>query len=172
MDGVLHYVDDVLIYGVTREEHDKRLSLVLKRLVEAGFAISDTKCQFRKHAVVFLGHLLSGEAIQPDPAKVTALLEMKPPTNISEHRGLMGFANFLSQFLPHYSALTEPFRRLQSNKTHFKWTEEQQQAFDLLKSLFARARAWFRSINKHLCLSPLMRLQQASAQFCCSMAGP
>jgi hypothetical protein len=134
-----NYVEDVLIYGVTCKEHDKRLSAVLKRLVEAGFAISDTKGQFRKHSVVFLGHLLSGEAIQPDPAKVTALLEMKPPTNISEHRGLRGFANFLSQFLPHYSALTEPLQRLQSNKTHFKWTEEQQQAFDLLKSLFARA---------------------------------
>ncbi len=74
MDGVLHYVDDVLIYRATREEHNKRLSEVLKCLVTAWFAISDTKCQFGKHAVVFLGHLLSGEAIQPDPENVTALL--------------------------------------------------------------------------------------------------
>jgi hypothetical protein len=138
MDGVLSYVDDVLIHGVTREEHHKRLSEVLKRLVNAGFAISDTKCQFRKHAVVFLGHLLLGETIQPDPAKVAALLDMKPPTHISEHRGLM-FANFLSQFLPHYSALMEPLRRLQSSQTHFPWTDKKQAAFDLMKKLFAKA---------------------------------
>jgi hypothetical protein len=139
MDSVLLYMDDVLIYGATRKEHDKRLNKVLKRLVNAGFAISDTKCQFRKHSVVFLGHLLSGEAIQPDPAKVAALLNMKPPTNISEHCGLMGFANFMSQFLLHYSALMEPLRRLQSAKTHFKWPEDQQTAVDLMKSLFAKA---------------------------------
>jgi hypothetical protein len=51
----------------------------------------------------------------------------------------MGFANFMSQFLPHYSALTEPLRQLQLAKTHFKWTEDQQTAFDLMKSLFAKA---------------------------------
>jgi hypothetical protein len=131
-------VDDVLVYGATLAEHDERLRLVLKRLVAAGFAISDTKCAFRKSAVVFLGHVLSGEAIRPDPEKVKALQEMKPPTNITEHRGLMGFVNFLSQFLPHYSALTEPLRRLQSGKTHFRWTEDQQRSFDMLKHLFSQ----------------------------------
>jgi hypothetical protein len=135
--GVLHYVDDVLVYGATKEEHDERLRLVLFRLREAGFALSETKCHFSKSSVVFLGHQLSGMAITPDPAKVAALQAMRPPTNISEHRGLMGFINFLSQYIPHFSAVTEPLRRLQSTKAHFRWTEDQQQAFDLLKRLFA-----------------------------------
>ncbi len=135
--GVLHYVDDVLVYGATQEEHDARLRLVLHRLREAGFALSETKCHFSKSSVVFLGHQLSGMAITPDPAKVAALQAMRPPTNISEHRGLMGFINFLSQYIPHFSAVTEPLRRLQSTKAHFRWTEDQQQAFDLLKRLFA-----------------------------------
>jgi hypothetical protein len=136
--GVLHYVDDVLVHGATLAEHDERVRIVLRRRVEARFAISDTKCSFCKTAVVFLGHLLSGDAIKPDPAKVSALLKMRPPTNIAEHRGLMGFVNFLSQFLPHYSTLTEPLRRLQSDKTLFRWTEDKQKSFDLLKQLFAR----------------------------------
>jgi hypothetical protein len=106
LPGVLHYVDDVLVYGATLAEHDECLLAVLRRLVAAGFAISGTKCSFCKTYVVFLGHLLSGDAIRPNPSKITALLEMRPPTNISEHRQLMGFVNFLSQFLPHYSALT------------------------------------------------------------------
>jgi hypothetical protein len=86
---------------------------------------------------VFLGRLISGECVQPDPAKVAALQTMLPPTNITEHRGLMGFVNFLAQYLPHFSTLTEPLRRLQSGKTHFWWTEDQQHSFDLLKKLFA-----------------------------------
>ncbi len=138
LPGVVHYVDDVLVYGTTAAEHDQRLRVVLARLRRAGFAISDAKCVFRKPAVVFLGHLVSGDAIKPDPAKVAVLKDMKPPTNITEHRGLMGFVNFLAQYLPHFSTLTEPLRRLQSSKAHFKWTSDQQRAFDLLKDLFAR----------------------------------
>ncbi len=57
--------------------------------------------------MVFIGHFLLGEAIQPDPAKVTTLLDMKPTITISEHQGLMVFVNILSHFLPHYSELTE-----------------------------------------------------------------
>jgi hypothetical protein len=135
--GVLHYVDDVLIYGKTKQEHDARLCVVLTRLHDAGFALSEARCHFAKSAVVFLGHLISGSDIRPDPTKVAALQAMRPPTNISEHRGLMGFINFLSQYLPHFSALTDPLRRLQSGKSHFRWTTDQQQAFDLIKQLFA-----------------------------------
>ncbi len=138
LPGVIHYVDDVLVFGKTMAEHDKRLREVLTRLRRAGFAISDAKCAFRKPAVVFLGHLISGEEIRPDPAKVSVLKSMKPPTNITEHRGLMGFVNFLAQYLPHYSSLTEPLRRLQSSKSHFRWTEDQQKSFELLKDLFAK----------------------------------
>jgi hypothetical protein len=87
---------------------------------------------------LFLGHLVSGSAIQPDPAKILALQAMRPPTNISEHRGLMGFINFLAQYLLHFSALAKPLCRLQSTKAHFRWTEDQQQAFDLIKQLFAQ----------------------------------
>jgi hypothetical protein len=135
--GVIHYVDDVLIYGTTKAEHDQRLRTVLQRLRDAGFALSEAKCQYSQPSVVFLGHLISGTAIRPDPSKVAALQAMRPPTNISEHRGLMGFINFLAQYVPHFSAVTEPLRRLQSTKSHFRWTEDQQQAFDLLKKHFA-----------------------------------
>ncbi len=134
--GVLHYVDDVLIYGATQQEHDARLRQVLARMREAGFVLSETKCHFSKTEVVFLGHLISGTDIKPDPAKIAALQNMQPPTNITEHRGLMGFVNFLSQYVPHFSAVTEPLRRLQSTKSHFRWTADQQQSFELLKQLF------------------------------------
>jgi hypothetical protein len=99
LPGVIHYVDDVLVYGATAAEHEERLRAVLARLRRAGFAISDAKCVFRKPAVVFLGHLVSGEEIRTDPAKVAILNEMRPPTNISEHRGLMGFVNFLAAYI-------------------------------------------------------------------------
>ncbi len=63
LPGVLHYVDDVLVYGATRVEHDQHLHAVLKRIRAAGFAISESKSAFAQSRVVFLGHLISGEAI-------------------------------------------------------------------------------------------------------------
>ncbi len=136
LPGVIHYVDDVLVYGNTAAEHDARLRAVLARITGAGFAVSDTKCVFKRSKVVFLGHEISGEAIRPDPAKVAALDAMRPPTNITEHRGLMGFANFLAQYVPHYSTITEPLRRLQSGRALFRWTSDQQKAFECLKAAF------------------------------------
>jgi hypothetical protein len=106
--GVIHYVDDVLIYGTTKAEHDHRLRTVLQRLRDAGFVLSEAKCQYSQPSVVFLGHQISGSAIRPDPSKVAALQAMRPPTNITEHRGLMGFINFLAQYVPHFSAGRSP----------------------------------------------------------------
>jgi hypothetical protein len=162
-------VDDTLIYGPTLAEHDARLREVLCRLTTAGFAISDTKCQFHQSSVVLLGHQLSGDSIRPDSGKVSALLNMKPPTNITEHQGLMGFANFLAQFLPHYSALTEPLRCLQSSKTHFKWTEDNKTHLTCLKSFLPRLHVLYPLTNMPLCPLQPMLLQQALMQFCCRM---
>jgi hypothetical protein len=139
LPGVLHYVDDILIHGSTADEHDRRLRAVLNRLREAGFGLSDAKCRYKQPSVVFLGHLVSGTEIRPDPAKVVVLQDMLPPKNISEHRGLMGFVNFIARFVPHFSSMTEPLRRLQSDKVHFSWGTDQQQAFELLKEYFAKA---------------------------------
>ncbi len=139
LPGVLHYVDDILIYAATQAEHDRRLQAVLTRLKAAGFGLSEAKCTFCKSLVVFLGHQVSSDKIRPDPAKVAVLQDMKPPTNITEHRGLMGFINFISQYVPHFSTLTEPLRRLQSGKVHISWGADQKRAFDLLRRYFARA---------------------------------
>jgi hypothetical protein len=74
LPGVLHYVDDILIYAATQAEHDRRLQAVLARLKAAGFGLSEAKCTFRRSSVVFLGHQVSGDKIRPDPANKVAVL--------------------------------------------------------------------------------------------------
>jgi hypothetical protein len=95
LPGVIHYIDDILIMAETREEHDRLVALVLQRLATAGFAVNKAESEYRKSTMTFFGHLISGDGIQPDPAKIDALRKMSPPRTMSELQSLMGFSNFL-----------------------------------------------------------------------------
>ena len=84
LEGVQCQMDDVLVFGKDREEHDIRLAAVLKRIQTAGATLNPEKCEFRKTKLKFLGHLKDERGIQADPEKTSAILEMSPPTNIPE----------------------------------------------------------------------------------------
>ena len=93
LPGVLCLMDDIIIYGANREEHDSRLTATLCKLQAAGVTLNVKKCEFRKSEMKFLGHIVSKEGIRADPGKTAALLSMKPPTNVTELRRFMGMAN-------------------------------------------------------------------------------
>ena len=82
--GAVHFVDDVLICGTTQAEHDDRLEIMLTRLQEAGFAINDKKCDICKREVLFLGHLVDGECVRPNPDKIRVLESFPRPSNVEE----------------------------------------------------------------------------------------
>ncbi len=77
MDGVLCLIDDALIFGRDREEHDSRLKEALKQIQRAGVTLNPDKCEFNKTKIVFLGHLISESGIQPDPEKNAAIAKIK-----------------------------------------------------------------------------------------------
>ena len=97
-------MDDVLIFASNQAQHDARLSAVLKRLEAAGVTLNSEKCEFAKHRVKFLGHLIDQEGIQADPDKTSAVLRMEAPSNITELRRFLGMVNQLGKFSPHVSA--------------------------------------------------------------------
>jgi transposase InsO family protein len=133
LPGVIHYIDDILIMAETRAEHDRLVAIVLRRLAEAGFAVNEAKSDFGKSSITFLGHVLSGDGIRPDPSKLEALRDMRAPRSLAELQSLMGFLNFLGRYIPQFATLAEPIRRIQSKKVLYAWGEEQQQAFEAIR---------------------------------------
>ena len=100
LEGVLCHMDDILIFGSNKEEHDLRLSVTLQWLEKAGVTLNPSKCVFATDGVKFLGHIVDKTGVQADLAKTSAILKMKAPTNLSELRQFLGMANQLSKFSP------------------------------------------------------------------------
>ena len=134
IEGVLCLIDDVLVWGKDRTQHDLHLKMVLERLGTAGVTLNPDKCEFFKSKLTFLGHLIDENGIRPDPEKITAIMEMHPPTSITELRRLLGMANQLGQCSPHLSVLTKPLRELLSKRNSWLWTSQHSQTFDKVKS--------------------------------------
>ncbi len=133
LPNVVHYIDDILIYAATREEHDSLVREVIRRLRAVGFAICADKCVFAQPTMTFLGHSVSGTCIKPDPLKLEALTCMQPPTNVAELNSFLGSVNYLARYVPRLAHLAEPLRRLQSSKVEFAWTTEQDAAFRAIR---------------------------------------
>ena len=117
LDGVLCLMDDVLVFGKDRTEHDERLTQVLRKVAATGVTLNPQKCEFGKEQLKFLGHVIDQEGIRADPDKVTAITEMKPPTNVPELCRFMGMANQLGKFSSSLADLTQPLRQLLSKKS-------------------------------------------------------
>jgi transposase InsO family protein len=128
MPGVMHFVDDVLVWGETKEEHDQRLKEVLQRFEASGFVFNPSKCEFGKKEVMFLGHLVDGTRVRPDPHKISAVKKFPIPQCVEDVRRLLGVATYISKFIPRFSAKTAVLRRLLRADMAFEWTQEHTEA--------------------------------------------
>ena len=84
------FIDDILIYSKTPEEHENHLKLVLQRLREQKLYAKFSKCQFWLEEVAFLGHIINSQGVTVDPEKIKAITEWKRPTNVFEIRSFLG----------------------------------------------------------------------------------
>ena len=137
MEGIVCLIDDILVYGRTQDEHDQRLLAVLKKIQDAGLTLNKDKCEFNTTSIKFLGQVVDSEGVKADPAKIRAILELKPPTNVKELRHLLGMANQLSKFSPNLAQETKPLRDLLSKKNQWTWGNPQEIAFTKLKQLLS-----------------------------------
>ena len=120
LDGVVCQIDDVLIFGASQQEHDSRLMIaVLQHIKRAGVTLNAEKCQFSQSKIKLLGHIERG--IQLDPEKISAIVELDPPWNVTELHRFMGMVNQLGKFSPHLAELSEPLRELLSSKRAWVW---------------------------------------------------
>ena len=91
LQGVLCHMDDVLIFGASKEDHDRNLQAVLKRLEAAGATLNPTKCEFHKSSIKILGHVIDKDGIRADPSKLQAIIQMEAPQSVTELRRFMGW---------------------------------------------------------------------------------
>ena len=134
------YLDDVLIYSDTLEEHIDQVNNVLEKLIQAKLPIDIDKCEFHTQSTRYLGLIISNEGIRMDPAKVEAIQEWETPRTVKDVQAFLGFANFYRQFIFKYSKLAAPLTAITRNgpngKPVFSWTPEADEAFQALKHAF------------------------------------
>ena len=136
---VLVYLDDILIFSKTPEEHEKHLDMVLKRLEEHKFYAQLHKCHFALPEVEFLGHMVSKEGIRVDPRKVQIVKDWPVPANISELRSFLGLANYFRRFIHAFSTIARPLHALTRKEAVWHWSTACQSAFELLKEKLTAA---------------------------------
>lgn len=136
---VIVYLDDILIFSNTREEHEEHVRRVLQRLREAKLYAKPSKCEFYKDHTEFLGYLVSIEGISMDPSKVASIVEWPVPQTLKDLRSFLGFANFYRHFIQDYSKKVLPLTNLTKTVgvTKFAWSEEAQRSFEVIKDAFA-----------------------------------
>ena len=106
------YLDDLIVYSVSKEDHLKHIEDVLQRLVKHNLQVKLSKCRFFTTEVAFLGHTVSAAGIAVSQKKVRAIVEMRPPTNVKELRSFLGMANYYRRFVENYSQKVSSLNRL------------------------------------------------------------
>jgi hypothetical protein len=132
---VVVFIDDILIYSKSEEEHAKHLRIVLTRLREHQLYAKFSKCAFWLEEIQFLEHVLSANVIAVDPSKVKDILEWKLSTTVHQVRSFLGLAGYYRRFIPDFSKMVKPITNLVKNDTKFDWSTRCNEAFKQLKLL-------------------------------------
>lgn len=135
--GVAVYMDDIAISAKTRQEHDRLLRLVFERLNNNGFKLRVNKCQFYATEIHYLGFIISKDGIKPNPGKVECVLKYPRPQDQSETQRFLGMLNYYRRFIKNFSHIARPLTKLTPQLAEFKWDNECQEAFDMLKNELA-----------------------------------
>ena len=135
------YIDDVLIYtDDTLEDHRKKVLQVIRKLRDAGLQLDIDKSEFETTSVKYLSFIIEAEeGIKVDPEKVSAIKGWEVPRSVKGVRSFLGFANYYRDFIPRFSHIAMPLTALTKKDAPFRWTDQCQKAFILLKDLLIEA---------------------------------
>jgi hypothetical protein len=132
---VVVFIDDILVYSKSMEEHEEHLRIILQRLQEHQLYAKFSKCEFWIKEVPFLGHVVSPEGIVVDPGKENEVLEWKPPTTMSKVRSFLRLAGYYRRFILNFSKIAKPITELLKKGNKYVWSEACEEAFKHLKKL-------------------------------------
>jgi len=135
----LAYLDDLIIFSNTFEQHVERLQMVFDRLVDADLKLKPSKCLLFQRKVKFLGSIVSGEGTAPDPEKVQAVAEWPHPQNLTEVRAFVALASYYRRHIPCFAEMAKPLHELTRKDVQFHWETRQERAFLRLKEALISA---------------------------------
>ena len=133
--GVTTMMDDVIVWGSTKMEHDTRLRQVLDRTRTINLKLNKDKCEFAVKSLTFIGDVVSEEGVSPDPRKTSAIANMEKPQNKEEVRRFLGMVTYLAKFIPRLSTVSAPLRMLLEQNNEWMWQHEQEKCFQTLKNI-------------------------------------
>ena len=139
IDFAMGYLDDIIIFSRSEEEHLDHIEQVFKRLEEAGLKLSLEKCSFFKKHIQYLGHLLSEEGIQPLPEKLESIAKMPRPKNQKEVKQFLGLIGYYRKFVPRFADISRVLNKLTRKDEDFEWTPECDKCFNMLKDYLQEA---------------------------------
>ena len=130
-DFVSVYIDDIVIFSETLEDHLRHLKMVIERLQQC--VLKTVKCHFCREEVEYLGHIITRHGLKTNPALVAAVREFPVPKNVQEVRRFLGMTSYYRRFIPLFSKVAQALHVLTRQNVKFHWDEECQRAFEALK---------------------------------------
>jgi hypothetical protein len=127
------YLDDILVYGYTEEEHDRNFSLVLNELEKNKMKINLSKIQYKQNEITLLGAIINGVTQRPIHDKKSKIIEFQTPKNAKDVQKFIGFVNYYRKYIKDVGSIAAPLYKLTGTKSEFKWGKEEETSFNKLK---------------------------------------
>lgn len=132
------FLDDVVLYASSLEEHDLKLREVFERMRKNTLKLQPDKCEFLRREVNYLGHVISENGVKPDPRKIEAVEKFPVPTTTKQLKGFLGLAGYYRRFVPMFSKIAAPLHKLLKKDIKYEWGSAQENAFQSLKQKLMR----------------------------------
>ena len=131
---VVVFIDDILVYSKSREEHERHLSIVLQTLKDKRLYAKLKKCEFWLHKVSFLGHVVTKDDISIDSGKVDVVSNWRKPTTVTKIQSFLGLAGYYRRFIEEFSKIALPLTSLTQKGVKFEWSDDCERSFQELKN--------------------------------------
>ena len=138
LPGVKCLIDDIVVAGSTRAEHNQRLENVLRILNESGLRVKLTKCKFGVSQIEYLGHQINKNGLQPTDKHIKAIKDAPPPENVNMLKSFLGMVNFYLKFIPRSGDILKPLYNLLKNDANWTWNDKCNAAFKQIKEILAK----------------------------------
>lgn len=133
--NVVYYIDDILVTGKTRQQHEQNLRAVFQRLQQYGLRVNLKKCRFFQQSLEFLGHTITSRGIRPTKERVEGIQNAAVPRNKSELKSFLGLMTYNARFLPALASVLHPLYQLLKKDEKWRWTSRQEKSFNEAKRL-------------------------------------
>lgn len=127
------YLDDIVIYASSIQDHDQRIREVFKQLQKANLKLQPDKCEFLRREVTYLGHVITNNGVKPNPEKIEIIKDFPTPISNKDIQSFLGLVGYYRRFIPDFTKFSQCLTKLLKKNAKFIWTDQQQNAFDNLR---------------------------------------